>query len=103
MSLVLYGHPFSSYTQKALVALYETRAPFEFRCIDADHSQHAQEWLAHWPMAKFPVLVDGDRPIAETSVIIEYLLIAHPGPVQAAVDAALTGDVSQATHPAGCS
>lgn len=126
MSLVLYGHPFSSYTQKALVALYETDAPFELRCIDAAHPHHAQEWLTHWPMARFPVLVDGGRAVAETSIIIEYLQLAHPGsvrllpedpvaalevrfldrffdlhvmsPVQGAVDAALTGDEGQTAH-----
>jgi glutathione S-transferase len=31
MTLVLYGHLFSSYTQKALIALYENATPFEFR------------------------------------------------------------------------
>ena len=82
MSIVLYGHPFSSYTQKALIALYENGVPFEFRCIDAEHPQHVQEWLRRWPMAKFPLLVDGDRTLVETSIIIEYLQLAHPGPVR---------------------
>lgn len=36
MSLALYGHPFSSYTQKVLIALYENQTPFEFRCIGPD-------------------------------------------------------------------
>ena len=27
----LYAHPFSSYCQKAIVAFYETAAPFELR------------------------------------------------------------------------
>ncbi|MCG2592217.1 glutathione S-transferase family protein [Ramlibacter sp. XY19] len=86
MSLALYGHPFSSYTQKALVALYENEIPFDFRCIDADHPQHAQEWLSRWPMAKFPLLVDGERSVVETSIIIEYLQRAHPGPVRLVPD-----------------
>jgi glutathione S-transferase len=79
MSLALYGHPFSSYTQKALVALYENDLPFEFRCLSPDHPRHAQEWLQRWPLAKFPLLLDGDRAIVETSIIIEYLQQAHPG------------------------
>ena len=123
MSLVLYGHPFSSYTQKALIALYENELPFEFRSIDPEHPQHAQEWLQRWPMAKFPMLVDGERAVVETSIIIEYLQLAHPArvrllpedpmaaldvrfldrffdlhvmlPVQNAVGAALTGDAGQ--------
>jgi len=82
MSLALYGHPFSSYTQKVLIALYENGTPFEFRCIGPDTPQHAAEWLRRWPLAKFPLLLDGERDIAETSIIIEYLQLAHPGPVR---------------------
>jgi len=82
MSLVLYGHPFSSYTQKALIALYENRTPFEFRTIGPDSPEHVAEWLRRWPIAKFPLLVDGERDLAETSLIIEYLQLAHPGPVR---------------------
>ena len=82
MSLVLYGHPFSSYTQKALIALYENATPFEFRSLDPETPQHAPEWLRRWPLRKFPLLVDGERNIVETSIIIEYLQLAHPGPVR---------------------
>ncbi len=82
MSLALYGHPFSSYTQKALIALYENGTPFEFRCIGPETPQHAAEWMRRWPLLKFPLLVDGERPVAETSVLIEYLQLAHPGPVR---------------------
>jgi glutathione S-transferase len=120
MSLVLYGHLFSSYTQKVLIALYESDTPFEFRSIGPDTPQHSAEWLARWPLRKFPLLVDGKRNVAETSIIIEYLQLVHPGPmrllpadamaaldvrfldrffdlhvmtpVQHAVDGALTGD-----------
>ncbi|MCQ4165265.1 glutathione S-transferase family protein [Tahibacter harae] len=82
MSLALYGHPFSSYTQKALIALYENATPFEFRCIGPDTPEHAAEWLRRWPLAKFPLLLDGERQIVETSIVIEYLQVAHPGPVR---------------------
>lgn len=82
MSLVLYGHAFSSYTQKVLVALYENDTPFAFRSIGPDTPQHTAEWLRRWPLRKFPLLVDGERSIAETSIIIEYLQHAHPGPVR---------------------
>lgn len=82
MSLVLYGHPFSSYTQKVLIALYENDTPFEFRSLGPDTPQHAAEWLQRWPLRKFPLLVDGERNVVETSVIIEYLHLTHPGPVR---------------------
>ena len=82
MSLMLYGHPFSSYTQKVLIALYENGTPFESRCINPETPEHSAEWLKRWPLRKFPLLVDGERNIAETSIIIEYLQLAHPGPVR---------------------
>ncbi len=82
MPLILYGHPFSSYTQKALIALYENDTPFEFCCIGPDTPQHAAEWLRRWPLRKFPLLVDGERSIVETSIIIEYLQLAYPGQVR---------------------
>lgn len=82
MPLALYGHPFSSYTQKALIALYENATPFEYRVIGPDTPEHAAEWLRRWPLAKFPLLLDGERQVAETSVIIEYLQLAHPGPAR---------------------
>ena len=81
MSLALYGHPFSSYTQKALIALYENGTPFEFRCIGPDTPEHVAEWLRRWPMSRFPLLLDGERSIVETSIIIEYLQVAYPGAV----------------------
>jgi glutathione S-transferase len=82
MPLALYGHPFSSYTQKVLIALYENGTPFEYRHLGPDTPEHSTEWLRRWPLGKFPLLVDGDRSVVETSIIIEYLQLAHPGPVR---------------------
>ncbi len=82
MTLALYGHPFSSYTQKVLIALYENNIPCEFRSIGPDTPQHSAEWLLRWPLHKFPLLVDGERNVAETSIIIEYLHLHYPGPVR---------------------
>ncbi len=82
MSLALYGHPFSSYTQKVLIALYENHTPVEFRGIGPDTPQHPADWLQRWPLRLFPVLLDGQRSLAESSIIIEYLQLAHGGPVR---------------------
>lgn len=79
-TLRLYAHPFSSYCQKALIALYENATPFEFRMLDSAEAMAELETL--WPFRKFPVLVDGDRPIREVSIIIEYLGLHYPGPVK---------------------
>jgi glutathione S-transferase len=82
MSLALYGHSFSSYTQKILIALYENGTPFAFREIGPDTPDHVNAWLRRWPMAKFPLLVDGDRSIVESSIILEYLQLVYPGPLR---------------------
>ena len=82
MTLALYGHLFSSYTQKVLIALYENATPFEFRSVGPETPEHSESWAARWPIGKFPLLVDGNRNIAETSIIIEYLQLYHPGPVR---------------------
>lgn len=80
MSLVLYGHPFSSYTQKVLIALYENATPFELRCLSPDAPEDWAEWQRRWPIRKFPLLVDDGRSVVETSIIIEHLQLGHPGP-----------------------
>jgi glutathione S-transferase len=82
MALALYGHPFSSYTQKVLIALYENGTPFELRGIGPDTPQHSADWARRWPLRKFPLLLDGEREVVESSIIIEYLQLAHPGPVR---------------------
>jgi glutathione S-transferase len=73
VAFALYGHPFSSYTWKALIAFYETDTPFEFRTLDADTPLTGQAFAALWPVAKFPLLVDDGVPIMESSTIIEYV------------------------------
>ncbi|MCA0395341.1 MAG: glutathione S-transferase family protein [Proteobacteria bacterium] len=78
MPPILYAHPFSSYCQKVLVALYEHGAPFEYRRLD--EGEHMAELAALWPMKRFPVLVDDGRTILEATTIIEYLQAAYPGP-----------------------
>ncbi|KWR90573.1 glutathione S-transferase family protein [Cupriavidus sp. IDO] len=77
----LYAHPFSSYCQKVLTALYENHTPFEFRLL-GDDPQAAAEHEALWPLRRMPVLVDEGRTVIESSIIIEYLGIRHPGPVR---------------------
>ena len=81
MTLQLFGHPFSSYTWKALIALYENDIAFDFRMLDPDHPENNVELEARWPLKKFPVLVDGERFVAEATIIIEYLAVHYPGPV----------------------
>jgi len=81
MSLKLYAHPFSSYCQKALIALYENGTPFELRLLAHDNPQVMAEFAELWPIKRFPVLVDGGHTVMEASIIIEYLGLHYPGPV----------------------
>lgn len=76
----LYAHPFSSYSQKVLIALYENGTPFEYRSLE-DPSANG-ELAALWPIKRFPVLVDQGRTILETTTIIEYLQMHYPGSVR---------------------
>jgi glutathione S-transferase len=82
VSLQLFGHPFSSYTMKALIALYENETPFDFRLLDPDHPANGAELSRCWPIAKFPLLVDGGTTVFETSAIVEHLAAVYPGLVK---------------------
>lgn len=79
MSLTLYGHPFSSYTQKALIALWENGTEFTYRNLEEPGANEELEAL--WPLKRFPVLVDDGKTILEATSIIEHLNAFHPGPV----------------------
>jgi glutathione S-transferase len=76
----LYAHPFSSYSQKVLIGLYENATPFQYRSLE-DPSANA-ELESLWALKRFPVLVDQERTVLESSTIIEYLQIHHPGLVR---------------------
>lgn len=78
----LYGHLFSSYTQKALIALYENDTPFEFLNLSPDDPGIYAEFARRWPIRKFPLLMEGDRQVMEATSIIEYLDLHHPGPTR---------------------
>jgi glutathione S-transferase len=80
MKPVLYAHPFSSYCQKVLIALYENDTPFTFRMLD--DAEGFAELEALWPFKQFPVLAENGTPVIEASIIIEHLMLRHPGPVR---------------------
>lgn len=53
MVIQLFGHPFSSSTWKAEIALYESDTPFDFRMMGPEHPEMAQASLKNgrraWP------------------------------------------------------
>ncbi|UCM49458.1 glutathione S-transferase family protein [Aeromonas caviae] len=75
----LYAHPFSSYSQKVLIALYENATLFEYRNLEEPAAN--AELADLWPLKRFPVLLDDGRCILESSTIVAHLQAHHPGPV----------------------
>jgi glutathione S-transferase len=82
VSLILYAHPFSSYCQKVLIALYESATPFELRMLSHDNPTAGAEFVNLWPLRRMPVLRDGEQTLMEATVIIEHLDLCHPGPAR---------------------
>lgn len=80
MTLELFAHPFSSYCQKALIAFYENDIGFAYRMVEDPGV--GEELAALWPMKRFPILRENGRVVLETTVIVEYLQVHHPGPVR---------------------
>ncbi len=81
MTLKLYYHPLSSFCWKTLIALYENDTPFEPVLVNLGDEKSRADFLAIWPIGKFPVIRDESRDwmIPESSIIIEYLAQHYPG------------------------
>jgi glutathione S-transferase len=71
MTPTLYQHPFASYCQKVLIALYELQVPFETHNVEGLEGR--EELAKLWPPAGMPVLLDEGRVIPESTTIIEYV------------------------------
>ncbi len=80
MALELFSHPFSSYCQKALIALFENDIPFTYRMLEDEGV--GGELARIWPLGRFPVLREGDRVVPEATMIVEYLDVHYPGPTR---------------------
>jgi glutathione S-transferase len=71
--LVLHEHPFASFCQKVLVALYELGLPFERHVVTGEEGR--RELAELWPLASIPVLRDetAGLTLPESTTIIEHL------------------------------
>jgi len=87
MTLRYIGHPFSSYSWKGEIALLEKGLDYSFLSLDPGHAANPDAATAdspgglltrHSPSGKFPLLLDGDTVVFESSLIIEYLDHHHP-------------------------
>jgi glutathione S-transferase len=88
--LVLHLHPFASYCQKVLIALYELDVPFAPHVVDGVEGR--AELARLWPPASIPVLRDetAGRTLPESTTIIEHVdAIAGPKLVPTDPDDAL--------------
>lgn len=77
----LYGHPFSLYTQKAILAFYEAGIAFDLKKLEKG-SEASRIWSTIWPIEHFPVLADDERVIPEATAIIEYIQAKFPDRVR---------------------
>lgn len=100
MTLAIYGHPFSSFSWKVLIAAYERDVKFEFRMIDPDHPENLARITSLAPTGQFPALVDGCTEVVESNAVIEYLDLSHgngkplvPEGPREALDARMMADV----------
>lgn len=75
----LHGHPFSSYTWKALIPLYANATAFEFVGTATDQPLSQQFPGREHPGGHIPVLEDGDAVVVEATSIVEHLAVHHPG------------------------
>ena len=79
--LTVYEHNESVCCQKVRIVLSEKQIPHEVVNISfEERQQHTPEFEALNPKGKVPVIVHDGRVITESTIIIEYLDEAFPGP-----------------------
>ena len=79
--LELYTHPMSPCSQKVRIVLAEKDLDWEKRHVNlAEKENLTPEYLKLNPLGVVPTLVDGGRPVIESSIICEYLEDKHPDP-----------------------
>ena len=78
MAIVLYGVNASPFVRKVRVVLAEKNVPHERE--DVIPVNVSAEYRKISPLGKIPALRDGDRTLADSSVICAYLERTHPEP-----------------------
>jgi glutathione S-transferase len=74
MIMKLFYNPLSSYSQKALIALYEKDVAFEPVLVNLMTQEGRDEYEKVYPIGKLPLLKPTeDHMIPESTIIIEYL------------------------------
>jgi glutathione S-transferase len=79
MALTLISFHLCPYVQRAVIALTEKGVPFEKKYVDLANKP---DWFKRIsPLGKVPVLLDGEQPIFESAVILEFLEETQPNPL----------------------
>ena len=79
LSIKLISFDLCPYVQRAAISLQEKGIPFERITIDLAKKP---DWFTRIsPLGKVPVLLVGDEPIFESTVILEYLEETQPHPL----------------------
>ena len=78
MSLQLFGHPFSSYTWKVLIALWADETPFKFRMLGPITPRTATSCAAVGRSDSFPCWLteigQSPKPLASSSIFKRTIL-----------------------------
>ncbi len=69
----LYGHPFSAFTWKPLIAAYARGVTIDLRVVGPESPGNVEKLQELAPTGQMPALVDGAAEIVESNAIIEYL------------------------------
>ncbi len=74
-----YYNPISTYSQKALIALYEKGVAFEPHVVNLMSPEGRASYEEVYTVGKIPVLfLDDGSLLSESSAIVEYLELTHP-------------------------
>ena len=85
--LALYHNDMSLCAQKVRVCLAEKGLEWESRHLVLRAGEHQQDWYIKLNRrAVVPTLIDGDKVIPESNVILEYLEETYPDPALAPAD-----------------
>ena len=80
--LFLWDHPVSPYAQKVRIALREKNIPFKFETPKGGGSGNVDvldpQFVSENHRLEFPLLVDGDLRIFDSTIILEYLEDKYP-------------------------
>lgn len=77
-TLIIGNRNYSSWSLRAWLFLAHHGLPFDEVCVPLYAPDSRSRLLAHSPVGKVPILLDGDLRVWESIAILEYLAERHP-------------------------